>query len=120
MIDQRLIDFFKQENLYNEEFFNYIEDKIVIVPSDTDTFWFGCHPIIKEDIIKDIRLVVPEIKKEKDMLVNIHEFTHALELYEEIETKYEEKREERENKAKLMEKKYLTKWILPFLMHIIY
>ena len=107
IIDERLIEFFKGESLYKEDFFEFIEDKILIVPNDTDIFWFGCHPIIENEIVVDIRLVVPEIKEEKDILINIHEFTHAIELYNEIGTVYEERRGKREKKAKSMEQVYL-------------
>lgn len=106
-IDKRIINFFKTQNLYNKNFFNYIEDKIVLLPSNSDIFWYGCHPILENNIIKDIRLVVPEIETEKDALINIHEFTHALEIYNELGRVYEERRELREEKAKNMEKIYL-------------
>ena len=107
-IDKRIIDFFEEQKIYNEKFFKFMDNKIVLLPSDSDIFWYGCHPIIKENIIKDIRLVVPEIKTEKDLLINIHEFTHAIELYNELETPYEDRREKREQKAKTMEKTYLN------------
>ena len=109
-IDQRIIEFFKEENLCNEDFFHYIKDKIILVPNTTEIFWYGCHPIIENNKIKDIRIVVPEIKKEKDMLINLHEFTHAIELYEEIGAEWEERRQEREEKARKAEEKYLTKY----------
>ena len=111
MLDERIKTFLKTEKLCDENFFDYIENKIVYLPSDSDTFWYGCHPILENNIIKDIRVVVPEIKTEKDILINIHEFTHALELYYELETVYEERREEREKLAQTMEKQYLKQKI---------
>jgi len=105
----KLIEFLKQENLYKKEFFDFMEGKIKIVPYDTDLSWFGCFPIVKDDKIVDIRLLVPEIKTEKNLLVNIHEYVHALELFDEIGTVYEERRDEREKKAAYYEKKFLLK-----------
>ena len=48
-IDQRIIEFFKEENLCNEDFFHYIKDKIILVPNTTEIFWYGCHPIIENN-----------------------------------------------------------------------
>ena len=107
---ERLIEFLKEQNLYKEQFFDFMIGKIKVFPSDTSPEWFGCFPIVKDGILKDIRLLVPEIKNEQNLLVNIHEYTHALELFDEIGTYYEERREERENKAKTMENVYLKKY----------
>lgn len=104
-----LKDFLKEQNLYKEEFFDYMKGKIKVVPYNVPTEWFGCFPIVSQGILTDIRLLVPEIKTEKNMLVNIHEYTHALELFEELGTTYECRREERENKARNMEKVYLKR-----------
>lgn len=109
-IDKRISEFFKTQNLYKKEFFDFIKERMLIVPSGTDISWYGCFPIVEDDILKDIRLLVPEIETEKDLLINIHEFTHAIELYDELEMPYEEKREQREYKAKSMEKIYLKKF----------
>ena len=106
-MNKELISFFIKQNLYNEDFIHFMEGKIIVVPNTTETFWYGCFPIIEDNIIKDIRVLVPRIENEKDLLINIHEFTHAIELYEELNTPYIERREERENKAKTMEKLYI-------------
>ena len=107
VIDENIINFFKKENLYDKDFFDFIEGKVVMVPNDTDMFWYGCHPIIENDILVDIRLVITEVFCENDILINIHELIHAIELYSEIGTIYEERIEEREKKAKEMEIIYL-------------
>ncbi len=108
-IDHRITNFFKELNIYDENFFEFIDNKIVYLESGSDILWYGCHPILKDNIIKDIRLVVPVVKTEKDLLINIHEITHALELYNELEKEYQEKRELREQKAKKMEEIYFLK-----------
>lgn len=106
-MNYELITFLTKQNLYNEDFERFMEGKIIVVPNTTEIFWYGCFPIIEDNNLKDIRLLVPEIETETDLLINIHEFTHAIELYEELNTPYIERREERENKAKTMEKLYL-------------
>lgn len=102
-----LKDFFRQQNLYSEEFFDFIKGKVKVLPSTTDKDWFGCFPMIDNYVLKDIRILVPEIKREIDLLINIHEYYHAIELYNELGTKYEAKTEERELRAKEMEKRYI-------------
>ena len=106
-MNNKLINFFIKQNLYNEQFVNFMEGKIIVVPNTTEKFWYGCFPIIEDNILKDIRVLVPQIENETDLLINIHEFTHAIELYEELNMIYNERREERENKARNMEKLYL-------------
>ena len=105
---EELLKFLKEQNLYKEEFLKFMEGKIKVLPYDADLSWFGCFPIVEDDILKDIRLLIPEIKTEKNLLVNIHEYVHALELFDELGTVYEERREERENKAMNYEKIYLN------------
>ena len=102
-----LKDFFKQQNLYSEAFFDFIKGKVKVLPSITNKDWFGCFPLIDGDILSDIRITVPEIKTERDLLINIHEYYHAIELFSELGTKYKSKTEERELKAREMEKKYI-------------
>lgn len=102
-----LKDFFRQQNLYSEEFFDFMKGKVKVLPSGTNKVWFGCFPLINNDILRDIRLLVPEIKNERDLLINIHEYYHAIELFNELGIKYNSRIEERELKAREMEKKYL-------------
>ena len=108
-MDIRVVNFFKDLNLISDDFFLFMEGKIVLTPNDVDISWFGCHPILNEDILIDVRVVVPEILTEKDMLINIHEFAHAIELYNELGNVYKERREEREKFAKEIEAISLVK-----------
>jgi len=107
-IMDQLISFLKKQNLYKEEFFKFIEGKVKVFPYDTDLSWFGCFTIVEDNVLKDIRLLVPEIKTEQNLLVNIHEYVHAIELFDEIGKVFEERKEERENKASKYEKIYLN------------
>ena len=103
-------EFFKSEKIYEEEFFEYIKDKVYYFPSNTPLEWFGCFPILDEKgILVDIKVTVPKIENEKNILVNLHEFFHAYELYHELGKEYIEKIDERELSAKSFEKKYLKK-----------
>lgn len=100
--------FFIEEGFSCYDFFDFIEDKIVVLPSNSEIFWYGCHPILNDEgILIDIRVVVPEIVNLEDMVINVHEFMHAIELYDELGTVYEEKRDIREGNAKVIEKIFL-------------
>ncbi len=108
----RIIEFFKSENMYDEEIFNYIKERTHIYPSSTDIPFFGCYPKVKNSVLVDFNLIIPEIKTLKNLLVSIHEFTHALDLYPELGKYYVEtnqKIKEREERAKYMEKRYIEK-----------
>lgn len=101
-------DFLKQEGMNDKKFLQYLKDKIVIVPSNVEKEWFGCFPRVGENgILNSINLLVPEIETEDNLLVNIHEYTHAYDLYNELGKAYIEDKQNKEEKAKNMEKKYL-------------
>lgn len=104
---EKIKDFFKKQKIYDENFFEYIKIRVHILPYDTSLEWFGCFPILEDGIIKDIRVLVPEIVTENNWLVNLHEFYHAYELYNELGCIYVENREQREKNAVNFEKKYV-------------
>lgn len=104
---EKVIDFFIEQNIYDEDFFIYIKDRVKILPYDVSLAWFGCFPIIKDNIIVDIRLSVPQIVTEQNLLVNLHEYYHAYELYNELGKIYIPNIEEREKAARNFEETYL-------------
>lgn len=103
----KIKEFFKDQNLYSEEFFDFIKDKVKVFPSIATKGWYGCFPMIENNILTDIRLLVPKIETEADLLINIHEYYHAIELYNELGNVYKSKTEEREKRAKELEKIYI-------------
>ena len=104
---ERVKSFFRKQNIYDEQFFEYIKTRVHIFPYDTSLDWFGCFPILEGDVIIDMRVAVPEIVTENNLLVNLHEFYHAYELYSELGNVYVENREQRENNAVNFERKYV-------------
>ncbi len=90
------------------DFWNYISDKVIVIPSGSDMCFYGCYPIVSDDILVSIRVCVPEIVTFKDILINIHEFAHAIDLYNEIGCVYYDNRDEREAFAKKLEKEYIN------------
>lgn len=105
----KFVNFLKQENMYDEDFFKYLKTRTVTTPSNTDKSWFGCFSIIDNEILADIKLLVPEIENEDNLLVNIHEYTHAYDLYQLLGYPYIEDKMNKEARAKEMEKRYLLR-----------
>lgn len=62
-----------------------------------------------DGILTNIRIIVPRIVDEKTLLINIHEYTHAYEAYQNLGTTYVEDRDKSETTARGNETKYLEK-----------
>ena len=90
----------------NTEFFTFIQGKVHRYP--VEDFPWACIPILDADLkIKDVRIIVPEFLNEKCLLINIHEYYHAYELFNELGNIYVENIDIREANAKNKEKLYL-------------
>ena len=93
-------------NFGSSEFFSFIKGKVHRYP--VEDFPWTCIPILDDnEIIKDIRIIVPEFLNEKCLLINIHEYYHAFELFNELGNVYVENIDIRERNAKNKEKLYL-------------
>ena len=68
-----VVDFFKKMGFYNFEYFNYIENNTVIVDKNYEEIvdFVGFYPEI-------FKLILPKIKSYRDILIWVHEYTHAL------------------------------------------
>lgn len=87
---RKFINFFQKHNLYNEEIFDYLRlNSILFDYLDEDTRPFiGCYHTLDKDLkLKKIELCVPLIADEKTILINIHEYTHGILLYEYLNKK---------------------------------
>lgn len=91
------INFFKKHNLYNKEIFDYINSNSIKFDyrDDEKRPFIGCYYICnKRDILQKINICVPFIDSPITLLINIHEYIHAIELYKRIGKKYEQKETE--------------------------
>jgi len=87
------INFFKKHNLYDEEIFNYINKNSTRFEYDNEELipFIGCYYIKNsQDILQKIKLYVPYITNQITVLINIHEYIHAIELYKKIGKKFKE------------------------------
>ena len=102
--------FMQESGMEDDAFFEYIRPRTKIVPGGNGYEWCGCFPKVDENgVLTDIRLLVPEIDSFDNLLINIHEYTHAFELFHELGSSYVERVEEREKNAKEREKQYIKK-----------
>ena len=88
------VNFFKKHNLYNEEMFKYIQKNTTHFDyrDEDQRAFIGCYYTYdKQRILKKIKVCVPFINNQITLLINIHEYIHAIELYKNIGKKYEQK-----------------------------
>lgn len=86
------IDFFKKHNLYEEKMFDYIRRNSTLFDyrNEEQRIFIGCFYICnKQNILQKIKLCVPIINSQITTLINIHEYLHAIELYNKIGKKYQ-------------------------------
>lgn len=71
----KVINFFKEMHLYDEDLFQVLinNTKILDRPYEEIKDFIGCFVVNG-----NIRLVLPKIHNEMDILIYIHEYTHAL------------------------------------------
>ncbi len=82
--------------------------KIKRLPLQINDFGWGVFPRLNTDnILQDIRMVVPVVRDIETLCVNIHEYVHAYEMYTCLGEVYEWHIEESEEKAKAAEKRFL-------------
>ena len=84
---QIIIDFFKSMELYDRNFFNYIKKKtkVLDLPYEEIKDFVGCFPVIVDDKVVDFNILLPKLNTIFDVLVYIHEYSHAIDIYDENE-----------------------------------
>ena len=75
-----IIDFYKSIDLYNEEYFNLIKEKTVVLKGNYDKIkdFIGFYPKFENGELKDFKLCLPELVGLDNILIYIHEYCHAL------------------------------------------
>lgn len=83
----KFIDFFKKHNLYDEKVFKYIRENAILFDylEEEKRAFIGCYySYDKNKCLSKITVVVPIINDERTLLINIHEYTHAIMLYHKL------------------------------------
>ncbi len=97
----------KNEKMDDKDFLDYLKNRTKVVPNTFGKEYYGCFPRVNNGILVDINLLVPEIVTKEDLLINIHEYTHAFDLYQQLNCPYVEDIKGLEEHAKVLVKKYL-------------
>lgn len=105
-----LIRILRSLGINDNDYFKYISQKnrIRVFDIPTSTNIWGCFIIESSGLISGLKFLVPKIKDEKTLLINIHELSHGYELFPFIGSTYQENIEQSENYARSMEEKYLN------------
>lgn len=88
---REFINFLKKHNIYNEEILNYIKYHSTRFDyrDDEKRPFIGCYySVTKKDILQKFTLYIPIINSPIAVLINIHEYLHAIELYSKLGKKY--------------------------------
>lgn len=105
----KLLNGLKVVEINDQDFINYIRPRTKRYDSKKWSSWAAFPITDTSGILKNIKVLVPEIIDEKTLLINIHEFTHAYELYNQLGKKYNDDVEKSEQLATSNERKYLEK-----------
>ena len=80
----KIINFFKEHNLYDEKIFNYLKNNSIMVDYENpeERSFIGCFYILDQrNILRKIKLNLAYVMNEETTLINIHELTHGIENY---------------------------------------
>lgn len=100
-------------NYFNEDsnVFEYLESRTKVYNCDVEDGmpYYGVYPIIENNILTNINICVPKIINLKAMLINIHEYNHAINLFKYLGKQYLD--QDYEKRAKLEEERFLKTYI---------
>ena len=91
MYYKKFITFLKEHNLYDEEILEYWKNNKLMFDyrDDEKRELIGCFYKIENNILKEIKIIVPFFDNDKTVLINIHEYVHLLLIYPQMGKKYE-------------------------------
>lgn len=96
--------------IYSEEYWNYISPNIKTINCPIETGIWGTFYFLGADqTISKIKMIVPPINCEKNLLINIHEHAHAYELYQHLGKRYDIDIAAHEKYASDKEKEYIKR-----------
>ena len=91
MVHSNVINFFKEHNLYDEEMFKYLGKYTFHFDYNMkeNRIFTGCGPCVdKNGILRKVYVSVPFVIDDITTIINIHEYTHAIEFYYDIGKKF--------------------------------
>lgn len=89
---EKFLSFLQRHNLYTKESFTFISNYTINIDynNEEEREFIGCYYTKNESgVITDFKIYVPNIIDNNTVLINIHEYVHALILYLHLNQKYE-------------------------------
>lgn len=89
--DQRIIDFFKRHNLYDEEMFDHLQKNSLKAHycDSNERSKIKCRTILnKNGKVLDYLIVLPDVTDHITMLIQLHEIAHGIVAYKFLGKKY--------------------------------
>lgn len=90
---EKFIYFFKKHGLYDYKMFKYLSENTLPYDflEEEKRSSTGYHYILNSrKRLEEIKLIVPFIEDEKTIAINIHEYIHAITLYQRLGKKYKQ------------------------------
>lgn len=104
-------DMIKKYLDYPDDFWDYVIPKVRIV-DEYSKMNYEVIMNIKDNVLKDIRVIVPEITNLLSALINIHEFKHAYDLYNMLGKEVPLDTDFYEESAKALEDEFKNKYLM--------
>ena len=89
--NDKIIDFFKRHNMYDEKTFKYLQANSTMIDyrCDEERAFIGCFYILnKKEELERLQLNIPYVYDDKTALINIHEIVHGIENYSKLGEKF--------------------------------
>ncbi len=96
--------------IYSDDYWNYISPNIKAFDLPVETAIWGTFTTTDDNnLLTGIKILVPVIKDEKTLLINIHEHAHAFTLYQHLGQPLDIEVASHEEYARGKEQEYLLK-----------
>lgn len=89
--NEKIIDFFKRHNMYDEKTFKYLQNNSTMIDyrNAEERAFIGCFYILnKKEELERLQINIPYVYDDITALINIHEIVHGIENYNKLGKKF--------------------------------
>ena len=89
--NEKIIDFFKRHNMYDEKTFKYLQNNSTMIDyrNVEERAFIGCFYILnKKEELERLQINIPYVYDDITALINIHEIVHGIENYSKLGKKF--------------------------------
>ena len=80
-MNNKVIEFYEALGFTGKRMYNYLNKQIKYVTQEEDRTFVGCYPVIENDILKQIHLILPNGDDWESVVMHVHELAHFFSLY---------------------------------------